>query len=166
MLAYFLSTWPTFASGPAGSEVTARAQDLTMTARARRTDGETRGGVVSAGLLAALTAPIHLFLPLAVSELLAALVISGIAGIYVGFAISDGRRTVIALQSCVCLAFIGAAAAASLYAPLAIPALYVLHGLWDAAHHRTSLPMPGWYVPFCLVYDVLAALVLWAIWLL
>ena len=64
------------------------------------------------------------------------------------------------------LAFIGAAAAAYLYAPLAIPSLYVLHGLWDMAHHPTSMPMPGWYVPFCLVYDVLAALILWAIWLL
>jgi hypothetical protein len=137
-----------------------------MSATMGRTEGETRGGVISAGFLAALTAPIHLFLPTAVSELLAALVICGIAGIYVGFAVSGGHRTAIALQSCVCLAFIGAATPAYLYEPLAIPALYVLHGLWDAAHHRTSLPMPGWYVPFCLVYDVLAALVLWAIWLL
>ena len=137
-----------------------------MTATVHRTEGETRGGVVSAGLLAVLTAPIHLFLPTDVSELLAALVLSGIAGIYVGFAVSAGHRTAIVLQSCACLAFIGAAAAAYLHAPLAIPALYVLHGLWDIAHHRTSLPMPGWYVPFCLVYDVLAALVLWAIWLL
>jgi hypothetical protein len=131
-----------------------------------RTARDTKGGVVSAGLLALLTVPLHLLLPVAVSELLAALVLAGIAAIYVGFAIVDGRKMAIVIQSAICLAFIGAASAAYLLDPLAIPALYVLHGIWDLAHHRTSLPLPGWYVPLCLVYDLLAALALWAIWLL
>lgn len=137
-----------------------------MRLREARTAGQTRGGVISAGLLALLTVPIHLVLPPPVSELLAALVLSGIAAVYVGFAIVEGGRGTIALQSTACLGFIGAACAAYLLAPRALPVLYILHGLWDLVHHRTTLPMPGWYVPLCFVYDLLVALALWAIWLL
>ena len=127
---------------------------------------DTRGGVLSAGLLALITVPIHLLLPQHVSELLAAMVLAGVVAIYVSFALAEGSTCSILLQSSICLAFIGAASVAYLAIPLGLPVFYVLHGLWDVAHHRTSLPMPGWYVPLCLVYDVLTALALWAMWLL
>jgi hypothetical protein len=116
--------------------------------------------------LALITVPIHLVRPVHVSKLLASMVLSGISAIYLGFAIAEGSTRGILLQSAICIAFIAAASAAYLLAPLALPVLYILHGLWDVAHFRTSLPMPGWYVPLCLVYDLLAALSLWAIWLL
>lgn len=83
-----------------------------MSGRAHRTASETRGGAVSGGLLALLTMPLHLVLPLQVSELLAALVLAGIAAVYVGFAIVEGSTRAIVLQSVTCLAFIGAACAA------------------------------------------------------
>jgi hypothetical protein len=125
-----------------------------------------RNASISGGLLALITVPVHLVLPQAVSELLAALVIAAIAGVYVGFAAAHGGVARVVLQGIVCPAFIGAAVLALVRAPLLLPALYIAHGLWDLAHHRSALPMPRWYVPLCLVYDVLAGLALWAIWAL
>lgn len=133
--------------------------------RPHRSRAETRTGVFCGGLLALLTVPVHLVVSEDASELLSALLIAAIAAVYVGFAIADGRRRTIALQAAVCLAFVVAAAALYRAAPMALPVLYVLHGLWDLLHHRTTLPMPRWYVPLCLVYDLATACALWAIWL-
>ena len=83
-----------------------------------------------------------------------------------GFRHYRGSIPSILLQSEIFLGFIDPASADYLRIPCAHLGLYILHGLWDVAHHRTSLPMPGWYVPLCLVYDVLAAFALWAILLL
>jgi hypothetical protein len=57
-----------------------------------------------------------------------------------------------------------------MYWPLLLPITYVAHAGWDLAHHnraRLSLvAIPGWYVPWCVVIDVIVGaglLVLWRI---
>ena len=72
-----------------------------------------------------------------------------VAGIYVGFALQDGRVAVLAIEAAVAGAFVGLWVSA-----WAVPVAYVLHGFWDVAHHRhVATAMPTWYIPFCAVFD-------------
>ena len=52
--------------------------------------------------------------------------------------------------------------------PLLLPIAYFAHALWDFAHHnRLSLPLvaiPRWYVPWCVVIDVIVGAGLIVIW--
>lgn len=119
-----------------------------------------------AGLLAVVSLPIHLLLPENLSQAGAATVLAMIAGVYIGFAVQDGRLHLIALEAAVAIAFTVFAAIALLHNPLLIPLGYIAHGLWDAAHHRhrVQTDLPDWYIPLCALYDVLAGLGLWLIW--
>ena len=119
-----------------------------------------------AGLLALISVPIHLFLPSDVSYAFAALLISLIAGIYVGFAVVADDISQIALQLAVALSFMSSALIAWLVSPVWIAAVYVAHGVWDAAHHFeiSQTRFPKWYIPFCAFYDVIAGLGLFLIW--
>lgn len=119
------------------------------------------------GLFALATLPVHLLLTQAASHHLAAVVLGVVAGIYVGFALQDGRLRVLALEASVAMLFVAAALAGLWTSAWLIPAAYVAHGLWDMAHHRhVSTAMPAWYVPLCAVYDWIFAAGLTAIWLL
>ena len=119
-----------------------------------------------AGLLALATLPLHLVLPHAWSVAFAGTFLALIGGIYVGFALLDGRSRVIVRECAVAVAFALFATVAAALAPMALPLGYVAHGLWDALHreHGLELAMPRGYVPMCAVYDVLAGVGLWAIW--
>jgi hypothetical protein len=52
--------------------------------------------------------------------------------------------------------------------PWFIPAAYLAHGLWDFAHHNRAklglVAIPQWYIPWCVVIDVIIGLGLIAIW--
>jgi hypothetical protein len=52
--------------------------------------------------------------------------------------------------------------------PILIPIAYFAHALWDFAHHvRLRLPLvaiPAWYVPWCVVIDVIVGAGLLVIW--
>ena len=118
-------------------------------------------------VLALSSLPAHLLLPVSASHEAAAVVLTLVAGIYVGFALQDGRAGAIITEGVVASGFIAAALAGLWVSVWAIPAAYVLHGLWDVAHHRTvTTAMPGWYVPFCAVFDWVFAAGLAAIWIL
>lgn len=122
-------------------------------------------GLISA-FLALASLPVHLFLAPTASHELAALVLSLIAGIYVGFAVRDSRASVIALEALTALAFIAAAALGLWASPWFVPAAYVCHRLWDVAHHRLiTTTLPRWYVPFCAIFDWVFALGLGLIWI-
>ena len=116
--------------------------------------------------LAVLSLPLHLVLPAQTSVLLAALTLSLIAGVYLGFAFVDGRLSVMTTELVVALAFTGAALAAAISWPAWIAAALAAHSLWDWAHHQERVPtrMPRWYVPFCAIYDWVYAAGLLGIW--
>ena len=132
----------------------------------RRTDVLARHPLPLAGLLALVTLPLHLVLPPAWSVTFASTVLALIGGIYIGFALLDGRPGVIVRECLVALVFVVFASVSAILAPLLLPLGYIAHGLWDAAHrpHGLDLAMPRGYVPLCAFYDVLAGLGLWLIW--
>ena len=118
------------------------------------------------GGLALATLPLHLLLSHNNSVVLAGLLLAAIGAIYIGFGLRDGRLGNVTIEITVGTLFIVAAAIGLAVQPWAIPAAFVAHGLWDAAHHRlVDTTMPRWYIPFCAVYDFVFAAGLAAIWL-
>jgi hypothetical protein len=86
------------------------------------------------------------------------------AGVYLGFALQDGRSSALGVEV-VGLALFAALATIALARQTAwlLAAGYVGHGLWDLVHHRRGIDtaMPWWWVPACLGYDlVLGAYIL------
>jgi hypothetical protein len=81
-----------------------------------------------------------------------------IAAVYVGFAVADGRRSVIAVEVTVALAFVICATVAMARYPWLIVAGLIAHGLKDLLQHRTQfVAHTRWWPPFCLIVDVVAA---------
>ena len=116
--------------------------------------------------LALVSLPAHFLLAPTASHQLAASVLALVAGIYVGFAIQDGRAKTLAVEGTFALGFVAVALAGLWVSPWAIPVAYLLHGLWDVAHHRgIDTVMPAWYVPFCAVFDWVFAADLTVAWL-
>jgi hypothetical protein len=111
---------------------------------------------------------VHLILPQDVSHALAALLLAMIAGVYVGFAALDGRLSHIIIESFAALLFIAFALWALVFAPYLLPIGYIAHAGWDFLHHTPvfKIAMPNWYIPACVVFDVVVGLGLWAIWAL
>ena len=87
-----------------------------------------------------------------------ALMITMIAGIYVGFAVADGRPKVIAAESAVVVGFVVASAAAVKLTPWLVVGLYTAHGAKDLWQHRTHFVRETrWWPPFCLAVDFTVA---------
>jgi hypothetical protein len=88
--------------------------------------------------------------------------LAAIAGVYVGFALIDGRGGQSALQVPVMFAFIAIAAIGIGRAPLLVAWGYILHALWDGAHHLGWITTHAldWYPAACFVYDAMVGLFL------
>ena len=112
-------------------------------------------GVV-VGIIQAGSAPGFWWLDLATVY---ALGLSAIAFVYIGFAVADGRRRVIAFESAVALAFVLVAAAA-ITGPVWLLALgFAAHGLKDTwQHRRRFVSGTRWWPPFCAAVDWVVAL--------
>ena len=81
-----------------------------------------------------------------------------IASIYVGFAVADGRPTVIAIKSLVTTSFIVVSLVAITVTPWLVVIGLVGHGLKDLWQHRTRfVANTRWWPPFCLIVDFVAA---------
>lgn len=110
----------------------------------------------------------HAFLPPQASLGFAALLISLIAGIYFGFAVMSGSGRHQFVEFNVTGLFAVAALLGLLYWPILLPLAYFGHAAWDLAHHnraRLSLvSIPQWYVPWCVVIDVIIGAGLLVIW--
>ena len=86
-----------------------------------------------------------------------------IAAVYLGFAVADGRRYVIAVETAVVSAFVLLAAVAVTGSPWWAVAGLLAHGLKDLWQHRTGFVAgTRWWAPFCVVVDWVAALLLTA----
>ena len=87
-----------------------------------------------------------------------ALMVTMIAGIYIGFAVADGRPRVIAAESAVVVGFVVASAAAVTLTPWLVVGLYAAHGAKDLWQHRTQFVLgTRWWPPFCLAVDFTVA---------
>ena len=90
-----------------------------------------------------------------------ALGLSVIAAIYIGFAVSDGRIRVIAVESGVAFAFVVIAAAAVTGTPWLLVVGLAGHGLKDLWQHRTQfVANTRWWPPFCMVVDFVVAAII------
>ena len=80
-----------------------------------------------------------------------------IAGVYIGFAVNDGRRFNLVLELVVALGFCALVLLSMWRWPVLLVAGYVLHALWDLLHHPFKLGarVRDWYPPACVVYDIL-----------
>jgi hypothetical protein len=114
-------------------------------------------GVV-VGLLQAATPLVFWWLD---SATVYALGLVGIAFVYVGFAVADGRLKVIAVESSVTFAFVVVATAAVTGSPWLLVAGLAGHGLKDLWQHRSHfVANTRWWPPFCMVVDwVVAAII-------
>lgn len=110
----------------------------------------------------------HAFLPPGASLAFAAVVVGIIAGVYFGFAVVNGSNNQQLIEFNVALMFGIAALLGVTVNTWFLPAAYLVHGLWDLAHHNRSplalVSIPQWYIPWCVVIDVIVGLGLIAIW--
>jgi len=90
-----------------------------------------------------------------------ALGLAAIASIYIGFAVADGRPTVLAVETGVAGIFVVIAAAAITGSPWLLVVGLAGHGLKDLWQHRRQfVANTRWWPPFCLVVDwVVAAII-------
>ena len=110
----------------------------------------------------------HLFLPAEASLGFAAVLIALIGGIYFGFAVTSGSPRDQFVEFNVAGAFAIAGLLGLLLSPLILTLAYLGHALWDLAHHNrfrlTLVAIPQWYVPWCIIIDVIVGAGLLAIW--
>ena len=94
-----------------------------------------------------------------VPALFHSVLLSAIAGIYIGFALLDGRSRTLTLESLAAVAFIAVGFLGFLYSTYLLALGFAAHGFWDMAHHRRGITtaVPGWYPRFCAVYDFVHA---------
>jgi hypothetical protein len=84
-----------------------------------------------------------------------------IAAIYVGFAVADGRRKVIAVEGGVAMGFVVLAAVAVTGSPWLLVAALAGHGLKDVWQHRTHfVANTRWWPPFCMTVDFVVAAII------
>jgi hypothetical protein len=87
-----------------------------------------------------------------------ALGLAVIAAIYIGFAVADGRRHVLAVETAVASAFVVVAAVAVTGSAWLIVAGLAGHGVKDMWQHRTGFVTgTRWWPPFCAAVDFVAA---------
>jgi len=90
-----------------------------------------------------------------------ALSLALIASIYIGFAVADGRPTVIAVETIVAGAFVVIAAAGVTGSAWLLVLGLAGHGLKDLWQHRSHyVANTRWWPPFCLTVDWVAAAVI------
>ena len=98
----------------------------------------------------------------------AAVVVALIAGVYFGFAVMNGSPRDQVVEFNVTGLFALAGLLGLLVWPAVLPIAYFAHAVWDFAHHnRLQLPLvaiPAWYVPWCVVIDVIVGAGLLVIW--
>lgn len=110
----------------------------------------------------------HAFLAPQASLSFAAVLIALIAGIYFGFAVVNGSARDQFVEFNVAGLFAVAGLLGLLLWPMLLPLAYFGHALWDLAHHNRSrlslVAIPQWYVPWCIVIDVIIGAGLLVIW--
>ena len=87
--------------------------------------------------------------------------ISLIAAVYIGFAVADGRGSVITVESTVATVFVVVAAIAATASPWLLVAGLAGHGAKDLWQHRTGyVANTRWWPPFCVTVNWVAAVIM------
>ncbi len=127
-----------------------------------------RKPLLTSVLVGVVTLVPHAFLPPQASLGFAAVIIALIAGIYFGFAVMNGSPRDQFVEFTVAGLFALTGLLGLLVWPILLPLAYFAHAAWDFAHHnRLNLPLvriPRWYVPWCVVIDVIVGVGMLVIW--
>ena len=87
-----------------------------------------------------------------------------IAAVYIGFAVADGRPSVVVVECVVAAVFVVLAAAGVTGSAWLLVVGFIGHGLKDLWQHRSHyVANTRWWPPFCLVVDWVVAAVLVAL---
>jgi hypothetical protein len=90
-----------------------------------------------------------------------ALSLTLIAAVYIGFAVADGRRKIIAVETAVAGGFVVLAAVGVTGPVWLLVVGFIGHGFKDLWQHRSHyVANTRWWPPFCLVVDWVAAAIL------
>ena len=129
-----------------------------MTTHPETTSRGLRTPVAWGVALGALQAASPLAFPWLSATSVYALELTAIAAIYVGFAVADGRRHVLAVEVMVAFLFVVVAAVALTVSLWLVVGGLVGHGLKDLWQHRTGFVTgTRWWPPFCAAVDFVAA---------
>jgi hypothetical protein len=135
--------------------------DLAMTPHAHHGPGTLRVPVISGVLVGVLMAAAPLALWWLPAATVYSLGLALIAAVYVGFAVADGRRSVITVEITVATVFVLVAAIAVTASPWLLVAGLAGHGAKDLWQHRTGyVANTRWWPPFCVTADWLAAMIM------
>jgi hypothetical protein len=138
------------------------------------THGEAAGSIfarrpVATGITVGVVSLVpHFFLSPEISLAFAAVLLGVVAGVYFGFAVMRGSNLQQQIEFNVAFLFAIAALLGMGVSPWFIPLAYLTHGLWDFAHHNGAglglVPIPQWYIPWCVIIDCILGVGLIAIW--
>jgi hypothetical protein len=108
-------------------------------------------------VLATITCLVGYSLPFYKAQDFYGILLAMIAGVYIGFAINDGRHDKLLLELLVALGFCVLVLIGMWKWPVLIALGYFLHAVWDLLHHPFKLGarVKSWYPPACVIYDVL-----------
>ena len=124
-------------------------------------EGPSTGAVVLAGAVLGLaTDAVMLALPRQQARWLSSAALAATGGVYLGFAVADGRRSALLVQTGELVGFTALAAlAVQRDSPGLLGAGWLAHVTWDALHHRGRGPtrVRSWYPALCVGYDVAVA---------
>lgn len=109
----------------------------------------------------------HALLASELSVVVSAMTLTFIAGIYMGFAFLRGSEIAFGVELVAALGYALVALLGIVFSRWLIPLGLLAHSLWDFAHHNRHAALtdvPTWYVPFCIIVDVVLAALLIVIW--
>ena len=128
---------------------------------ARQDEGRGPGAALLAGAILGLASDaVLLALPAQQARRLSGAGLAATGGVYLGFAVADGRRSALLVQAGELLGFTALAAlAVQRDSPGLLAAGWLAHPIWDALHYRGRGPtrVRSWFPAFCVSYDVALA---------
>ena len=117
-------------------------------------------------LLAVASALVLALLTKAQGREVLAVVLAALGGIYTGLGLAGESGGKFAVQAGVSVLFVAFAIAGLWFSPVLLAVGFFAHAAWDTVHHPRALNIrvPGWYIPTCLVYDILLGAFVLARW--
>ena len=127
----------------------------------RQDEGLNTGAALLAGVVLGLASDaVMLAMPRQQARRLSSAALAATGGVYLGFAVADGRRSALLVQTGELLGFTALAAlAVQRDSPGLLGAGWLAHTTWDALHYRGGGPtrVRSWYPPACIGYDAALA---------